>query len=370
MSNNSLTDNVLAVGIDDGHDGIKVAYFDFRKKSIVCFRMPSVAQEGIGDMASAPDYELNNMLISIHKENNIVHYLVDSDRKVIKEPMDTRFAEYPLSDLNIALIAQALRKAGVPYGKLFITSGLPASQYFDKESGKTNKTLIEAKHNNINRLPQVRSAAAPNMFYQVVGVDTLPEGYGVSLDLTTSDNDLMPTEFAIEAQDNGFIVVDIGGRTVDLVKIMANLQPRPNDSYSFNSGILYLRDELRSRVADKIGISSLSDKMVDAIIQTGWHGKPNKMGSTDLTEMRNYVLQSFAERIHREIVGVLNNSDEAMGGVVITGGGSHALGNYLVQALRNKGFRYEVTLQDQPEFGNAKGFCKYSLFQAKKINKG
>ena len=37
MSNNSLTDNVLAVGIDDGHDGIKVAYFDFRKKSIVCF---------------------------------------------------------------------------------------------------------------------------------------------------------------------------------------------------------------------------------------------------------------------------------------------------------------------------------------------
>ena len=32
MSNNSLTDNVLAVGIDDGHDGIKVAYFEPEKK--------------------------------------------------------------------------------------------------------------------------------------------------------------------------------------------------------------------------------------------------------------------------------------------------------------------------------------------------
>ena len=58
MSNNSLTDNVLAVGIDDGHDGIKVAYFEPEKKEIVCFRMPSVAQEGIGDMASAPEHEL------------------------------------------------------------------------------------------------------------------------------------------------------------------------------------------------------------------------------------------------------------------------------------------------------------------------
>ena len=105
MSNNSLTDNVLAVGIDDGHDGIKVAYFEPEKKEIVCFRMPSVAQEGIGDMASAPEHELNNMLITIHKGDNTVHYLVDGERKVIKEPMDTRFAEYPISDLNIALIA-------------------------------------------------------------------------------------------------------------------------------------------------------------------------------------------------------------------------------------------------------------------------
>ena len=361
MSNNSLTDNVLAVGIDDGHDGIKVAYFEPEKKEIVCFRMPSVAQEGIGDMASAPEHELNNMLITIHKGNNAVHYLVDGERKVIKEPMDTRFAEYPISDLNIALIAQALRKAGVPYSKLFITAGLPANQYFDKESGKTNKTLIEAKHNNINRLPQVRSAAAPNMFYSVVGVETLPEGYGVAVDIT-ADNNFAQTDFGIEARETGFIVIDIGGRTVDLVKIMANLQPRPNDSYSFNSGMLYLRDEMRSRVADKIGLSSISDKMVDAIIQTGWHGKPNKMGSTDLTEMRNYVLQSFAERIHREIIGVLNTSDEAMGGLVITGGGSYALGNYLLQALLNKGFRYEIILQEQPEFGNAKGFCKCSIY--------
>ena len=51
-----------------------------------------------------------------------------------------------------------------------------------------------------------------------------------------------------------------------------------------------------------------------------------------------------------------------MGGLVITGGGSYALGNYLLQALRNKGFRYEIILQEQPEFGNAKGFCKCSIY--------
>lgn len=369
MSNNSISDNVLAVGIDDGHDGIKVAYYDTEADKFHCFRIPSVAQEGIGDMASAPEHELNNMLISIQKENSIIHYLIDSERKVIKVPMDTRFKEYPYSDLNIALIAQALRKTGVPYGKLVITTGLPVNQFFDKTSGNRNESLIEAKQNNIIRLPQVRSAAVPNMFYRVDQVHTLPEGYGVGLDLTFNDI-FDPTEFSEEVRETGFIVIDIGGRTVDLVKIMANLQPRPNDSFSFESGMLYLRDEMRSRVADKVGLSGLSDKMIDTIIQTGWHGKPSKMGSTDLTEMRNYVLQSFAERIHREVVGVINTSDEAMGGVVITGGGSYALGEYLSQALRNKGFRYEIIIQEQPEFGNAKGFCKHSVFKSQNLLKG
>lgn len=366
MNDEVKAEKIIAVGVDDGHDGIKVAYYDANLDEIICFRIPSVAQQGLGDMASSPVSVLNKMLVTIHKDTGDVSYLVDPERKVIQNPMDTRFAEYPYSDLNIALIAQALRLAGVPFSKIFITTGLPANQFFDKTTGKMNARLIEAKEESLMRLPKVRSATNPNMFYQIAGVATLPEGFGVSIDITV-DNNFNQTEYAIDIQDTGFIVVDIGGRTVDLVKIMANLQPRPNDSYSFESGMLFLRDELRSRVADKTGLPNLSDKMLDTIIQTGWHGKPDKMGSTDLSEMRDLILQGFAERIHREINGVINKSDEAMGGIVITGGGSHALGEYLSQALREKGFRYEILIQPQPEFSNARGFCKYALSQIKNL---
>lgn len=361
-----MSDNILAVGIDDGHDGIKVVYFDDKKQDFVCYRMPSVAQEGVGDMVAAPKGEVNNMMVSVTNENEVKHFLIDSERKVITNPLDTRFKEYPYSDLNIALIAQALKLAGVPYQKIFVTTGLPANQYFNKSSNSLNADLIKAKEDSIKRLHNVRHVSNPSMFYQIVGVATLPEGFGVSIDLNF-DEEFKTTTYHEEVEETGFIVLDIGGRTVDLVKIMANGRPRPGDSYSFDSGMLFLRDMVRSRAADLIGQGNISDKMVDAIIKTGWHGKKDKMGSTDLTEVRDLTLRAFADRIYREIKGVLTSSDESMGGIIITGGGSHALGEYLKKSLVEGGFRYEIQIQEQPEFSNAKGFCKYSILKSKDL---
>lgn len=360
--------SVLTVGIDDGHDGIKIAFVHPQTNELVNYRMPSVAQIGLGDMADAPEYEIDEMTVAVQGlddkgQSAETIYLIDADRKIITRPMDTRFDGYPHSDLNIALIFHALQKSGVPFQRLYIVSGLPANKYFDKATNGKNSTLIKKKEGSLLKLSRARKRNRPNAFYEVAGVDVMPEGHGVCFNLIV-DDEFKSTAFRSDVSDTGFIVLDIGGRTVDLVKIMANMRPRASDLLSYDSGILFLRDEIRSRVSDQLSRVYLSDRRVDEILNTGWHGRPGKYGSADLSAMVQSCLQKHAERIYSEIKGVLSTSDEAMGGLVITGGGSHLLADYLETAIRENGFPYEIIKDVNPEFSNANGFLKFAQLRA------
>lgn len=354
------------VGIDDGHDGIKVFFGSADGVSEpIKMQIPSKAQTDFGDIVDVTPEALDKMTIIVDGKNGEegTRYLVD--KNYVTDKIDTRTPDYPYNDLNLALILQAIRGVrpaleGVV--GLKIIAGLPANQYYNKVAGGKNNELIDKKVESLKTLERAHSPADAHLEnegrFVAEEVSIMPEGYGIAFNLML-DDDLQKTEYYDDFSEHGCVIVDIGGRTVDVVTVMPRTcKPKGSELLSFDKGVLYLRETIAATLTERYGLKrNLNENSVDSILRTGWIGRVGGPKSIEVTEDLLDIKKSHVKEIYTSIKSALD-TNEALGGVILSGGGAVLLGELLRDYIDEHDHQCEVILPEDMVFGNAKGFWK------------
>ncbi|MBO6224484.1 MAG: ParM/StbA family protein [Psychrobacter sp.] len=359
MSNAKSKKDVKYVGVDDGHSGTKVfAGYDSVSKKPIQMVMPSIVSKGAKNFTNADQALLDDATIFVEGEQ----YTIGS--KFGGNGDDLVGDSYPTSGQNVALITQALRTFIPNWGgspvDVSIVTGLPLGHYFDKVEEQPNYTLINAKKENIERLSSAYSPADNKKpMFNLVRNSVQPEGWGSLLDAILTDKGTETEQFHV-VSEFGAVVIDIGGRTVDTMIVLAEaMTPEYEDVHTYDLGILYMHRKLNDTIMQLEGLKEPIKRLrLEEVIRTGKFGRGNK--ERDYSDLVEKTLNNHTQKIFEQLKAVISRS-EVEGGVIITGGGAELLGSRLKVLIEEYNKRADVFVPVDPVFSNARGFWKTAI---------
>jgi len=324
------------VGVDDGHYSIKVVREDGK-----CFAIPSRARVGrhiINWQSKADDsgfYET--------QEGNV--YTVSSD---LTDPSDTRFSDYPKSELNRVLVYHALNTAELGGQDVVITTGLPINSYYLAE-GRRNDALIQAKRANLRRSVSRGEMPVAHIVENLVTTEAISAYFDQLMDI-----DGNPSKNYDEMMGATVGVIDIGGKTSDSAVVMpGGQQVDTNRSGSSDIGVLRLNDYVKSRLVEKFELDTLPPKFVESAIR---HGKVKLFGSDK--DVSNLVAAEKL-KVVEEVMSTVRHrigSGADLDFVLFVGGGAVVLEKEL-KAIYPHG-----RVVEDPLFANARGMFKIAKY--------
>ena len=334
-----MSKEIKCYGIDDGHFSIKIVngvqkYFPSR---VLSGNLPYLSIND--DENKSFVYEVDGNIYTVVEEpaiNSGLHFL------------DTRTDDFPFSDINLILVYHSLVRAGVD-GDCKICTGLPFNQYYVNHA--RNQTLIDKKLASFKRkVNPVNSSNIPNIIEHRV----MAEGVGGYMDLRFDEDGSISLELDQLAQDGLVSIVDIGGRTTDIVTFDNN-NIAFNRSTTLDIGGLTIKENLLQFLRAELKTNTLPDKIIDdLLINNGIFEHRQKDKSINvqvqLAEMKKQVAASIINQIKRNI-GV-DGRDSAT--VVFIGGGSMLLKEQIIHLYPKTMTKF---VKD-PLYSNARGFCK------------
>lgn len=341
-NNAALTETAMIVGVDDGHDGIKI-YAGSNKQ----YRLPARVQVGIKNLGDAD--QVNEEIIIVENTN----YTVSEN---LTDYADTRTEEYPVSTLNRALVYQALRRSGIKGKHFKIATGLPVNRFYGGENRSLNHPLINAKVKNLlniqnstyNKLDDHQNIFPICISKHIV----FCEAQAAYFDCIIND-DGSASKRSNALLEYGAGIIDIGGRTTDVVVMNPKGKSMQSDrSHTIDEGIINLRRNISDQIKSKLKIQQISEKMLSNAIETGFYGATNNFDVQEIVQTQKLnLVEQLSKMIDANIKGGTD-----LGGVIVVGGGSIILKKEL-QA------RYpDWIYPDNPEFANARGMFKAAKF--------
>ena len=325
MSEHYSPTGYILAGVDDGFADTKVVTQD-RK-----VRVASCARAGLHGLSS----------VSIVEESIGASYQTAGRNFTIGDFIDgeeTRFDDYPTSDLNRVVVHHALRLAGLSGQKIKIASGLPLDVYF--KDSKRNDTAIRAKQEALmKRVTVPEGGETAEIIEHVV----LPEGVASWFDYAFDDDG---NEIEMDSPCG---VIDIGGKTTDCVTILPGHQIDHMRSGTGNIGVLDIYEQLGAHLRGQFGEGVISRRVFDRAVRTGTVKRFGREHSVQAAV--NTALDEVAERVLREAKRHFGSGADL--DVVLFVGGGAALLTKLTSYFPN------ARVQPEPEFANARGMFKY-----------
>lgn len=343
---NSTTDNPIIVGLDDGHDHIKVyAGKDPITGKAHQFKMFSRAAVGAVNMGDED---------AINKELVVVDGRVFTVNESLPKFENTRFDEYPTSPLSRALVYQALRNANLPSTNLKITSGLPVDRFYHGPNRTMNKVLLDEKNKNLmnmggvfNKYDEAHKVPKINIVGHKVLCEANAAYYDVLLD---DDGDLTDIALEMGIYDGGAAVIDIGGRTTDCVVVNpGGMTLNSSRSGTLDVGVLQLQDNVRHELKQTYGWGFINEKALSLALITNIY----TIGSRE-TDVSNIVISAkkhLFSQIENFIESTIGDGSD-LPAIILVGGGSYVLQDMIKARYGN------VLIPEDSEYSNARGFYK------------
>ncbi len=323
----------IGIGLDDGYAFTKVALPDGRLIAI-----PSRARIGRanvtwlnGSEQRAYEYETDDTVFAVGD--------VDG------EP--THFEGYPFSGLNRAIVQHALQEAGLSGQSMHAASGLPVGSFYFKD-GSQRMDIIERKRDSLKRAVEPIDGRLPAAvaFHEVI-----PEALAAWYDHIISTNG-GGVQLEAERVNVPLAVVDIGGRTTDIV-VVADQAVRHNGSGSLRCGLLDLTRQVGEGIRGRFDLDEVSERAVDAAARTGrlrLFGKDH-----DVSDLVSNARHQLLERLHAEMQRQLGRGAE-LDRILFVGGGAVALATDIQHWFSNH------AIAAHPTFANARGMLKYLAY--------
>ena len=322
-------------GIDDGHDAVKIV------NGKVLY-IPSRVLSGHYPYLSISSEENESFLYEIdgHKFTVVEKPSINAGHRFLQ----TRTDDYPYSDLNLVLVYHSLIRSGAT-GECHICTGLPFNQYYT-ETGQKNRELLDKKKASFER---AIFAVNEKNDLSIVEHRICAEGVAGYFDLKYNQDGTINQEIEDLNQKGVICIVDIGGRTTDIVTL-------DNESIDFTRsrtvdiGGLSLKDNLTSKVKNKLGVNSIPDKMIDDIIRNnGLYPNKNIDVSDILSELKMELADEIANNVKHNIK---NTADISL--IAFIGGGSILLKEQLSKLYS----RELAKFVKDPINSNARGMLK------------
>lgn len=336
MSEKKDQKGIRYAGVDDGHFGIKLVTDD-GQKIYVPSRVSNGAQViSIGEGADDNMYDAGGQSYTVSEE---------------LPPIDTRFGDYGLSDINRVLVNHALIKAGLGGQDVRIVTGLPVSDYYVGNAQNTDfidrkvKSLVENKV--VNRNPAIKCA-------KIAAHSVVSEAIAAFFDLLiNSDGSVNGTIKAMIA-DGPIGIVDIGGKTTDsAVIINGGKGVDASRSGTAKLGALSLNDSLDVRLKHQFSLDSLTPARVERAVMTGKLRIFKE--EQDVSALVNEEKHSLAVQIISEIKRKFRDAAD-LECVFFVGGGSLLLKDQLANLYPH------AQVVDDPQFANARGMLKIAKY--------
>lgn len=325
------------VGVDDGHYAVKVVTEDGR-----CLSVPSRARAGRHLISWQPGGEDSEG--GLYTTDEGVAYTVHPH---LGECADTRFRDFPKSDLNRVLVHHALRRAGFGGQPVSIATGLPVAYYY--LGGVQNHALIAAKIANLARPVQCEEGPCAQIVRNVVTTEAIAAYFDAIMDM-----DGTPTAAYDETQAGAVGVIDVGGKTTDCAVILpGGGHVDTNRSGSSDVGVLQLSDAVEAKLRAQFGFDNVPPRMVESAIATGFiriYGRQEPVAKI-IEDAR----QALAESIMSIVRSKIGNGKD-LEWVLFVGGGSIVMRHYLMGHFPN------ARMPERPEYANARGMLKVAKF--------
>lgn len=329
-------------GIDDGHFSVKL----INGKPLY---FPARVLSGHYPFLSVNDEENNSFLYEVSGKKYTV----------IEKPalsgtlrfLETRTDDFPYSDINLVLAYHALIKAGVE-GECHICTGLPFNQYYI--NNQKNIPLIEKKRESFSREVIACNAKVKPVIYTH---KIASEGVAGYFDLKFNEDGSLNEEIEQLKQEGLICVIDIGGRTTEIVTLYDD-NIDFNRSTTLDLGGLFLKDSVTEQLKVKMQTNSFPDSVIDQLIENdGKYVHTNPEKCIDAKDILDSVKLDMSNEIANHIRHNVGDSRD-ISALIFIGGGSLLLKKDLKSLYSTKIARF---VKD-PVHANARGMRKLVQF--------
>lgn len=333
MSNNSGKSKDIFIGVDDGHYAIKIV-----TDSGETFSVPSRGAIG-------------RHLITLKGDDEGIFYDTEEGQtytvsEFLPKFEDTRFLEYPRSQLNRVLVHDALRRAGFAGANVRITTGLPVSYYY-LPNGERNQALIDAKVSNLRKRVTCGDLKLANIVENTVTTEAVASFVDQLMDI-----DGTPSADYEELSQVPVGVIDVGGKTTDCAVLLPGMMVDSSRSGSNDVGVLMLIEALSAKLRAHLDLdTSLPASAIERALRTGTvkiYGKEQSVKE---------IVDDEKERLADQIMSAVRTkvgSGVDLDHVLFVGGGAIVLKEQLLKHYPH------ARVPDKPEFANARGMLKFA----------
>lgn len=322
-------------GVDDGHWGVKAVD---EKGNYYC--IPSRARQGRHVISWQ---EGGDGGFYTTEEGHV--YTADEN---MADYENTRFKDYPKSELNRVLVHHALARAGAGGKDVVIATGLPVSYYY-LVNGEVNLPLIDAKVANLSKRVTCGPKPLANIRQNFVTTEAIAAYFDQMIGM---DGEEAP---GFEALANAVVgVIDVGGKTTDCAVIYPGGETVDvQRSGSSDIGVLNLNDRIAQKLMQQFQLDNLPPRLVEEAVATG---KLKLAGNiedvSDLVEAEKEWLAGEIIAANRTKLG----SGRDLDAVLIVGGGALVLGEHLSRHYPHS------RIPPDPQFANARGMLKIAKY--------
>jgi plasmid segregation protein ParM len=324
MSDKNAGSNFLLAGVDDGYAETKVVS---RGEKV---RIASLARAGLFGLSSmgsddkvGGSYETGGRKFTVSEKI---------------EGEETRFDDYPISELNRVITHHALRLAGMGGKKVKLATGLQVSSYF--KGDVRNEEFIEQKR--LSLMKEVK-ALDGGPCAEIVEHIVLPEAVASWFDYAYDEKG---NQIEMEGPCG---VIDVGGRTTDCVTVLEGHQIDHAHSGTGEVGVMDIYESIATKLRAQHGDGIISRKVLDLAIRTGTvkrFGKPQ-----NIKPIVQAAIDEVTEKVLTEAKRHFGNGAH-LDVILFVGGGSGFM-TKLTSYFPN------AKVMPEPEFANARGMYKY-----------
>ena len=331
---NAAAKSPLIVAVDDGYAQTKLWGENLDKSGITSFIMRSSARPG------------RYGLMSLAGEGISGSYRTEEDQEfTVSEEIegeDTQFDAFHVSPMNRVLVNHALSRAGYANRPVHLISALPVGNFFS-DGSKRNESAIEAKKANL--MKKIKITTDDGGLANIVRVDIGCQAMAAFVDYWL-DDDMKERDVPVER----VAVVDIGGRTTDVILVLDGVRFDQRKSGTENIGVLDVYNSLAAMIRAKFETRDHYPlTMLDTAVRSGYVRLWGERH--DVTEMVKRAVIEQREKLSREIQRRLGDGSD-LDAILFVGGGA-SLFKEITGSYRNS------KILENPEWSNARGLYKY-----------
>lgn len=338
------------VGMDDGHDTINVCSgFDSRTQEYSYLAIKSLAVSGLDQMVALGNsdsaYETEGELLTVAQENALANHL------------ETRFMDYPKSNLNRVLVHHALYLAGYSGKDVNLITGLPVDRYY--VGGEVNDKLVQEKSESLKKGIKNLNPAISQTNVAISKVAS--EGIAAVYDALFDGEGNMNVEFATIVENKPVSVIDLGGGTLDIATVAERAKSiYANKSGTFPIGVISLKENIAALIKAEFGLSNEPPATyIDQAIRTKTYDVFGKL--VNIESILQKAARPYVEQVKNAIIKKIGDGSD-LGLIIFVGGGAAIIETIFGKEIFSEIVRQKVFIPEQPEYANARGFWKAGMY--------